>query len=248
MDSQVGQSQMKLMPWSHSTVWSILQQQRPPSDLQMGPGMTRPQPDLKEIKARYKEGWERICEYNHNRTEFWILCWVTLYIDDKRRSGWQRMRWLDSITNSMDMSLSKFGRQWRTEEPEVLHSVGSQRVRHDLATEQQQQHVTYPSISLYGRLSAKMLQFSVFPWIHILCVVSLKLFPLMGGVCFLIPWIWAGLGTYFGQDNVVEVRVCWFWAEALRAFAWSLGALTLLCQQACDRQHAGSRHGCSDCQ
>ena len=28
-------------------------------------------------------------------------------IDSKRR-GWQRMRWLDSITDSMDMNLSKF--------------------------------------------------------------------------------------------------------------------------------------------
>ena len=28
-------------------------------------------------------------------------------IEDKRRRGWQRMRWSDSITNSMDINLSK---------------------------------------------------------------------------------------------------------------------------------------------
>ena len=59
-----------------------------------------------------------------------------LKIEGKRRSGWQRMRWLDSITDSMDMNLSKLREIVRTEEPGVLQSMGSQRARHDLATEQ----------------------------------------------------------------------------------------------------------------
>ena len=30
-------------------------------------------------------------------------------IEGRRRRGWQRMRWLDSITNLIDMNLSKLG-------------------------------------------------------------------------------------------------------------------------------------------
>ena len=40
------------------------------------------------------------------------------------------MRWLDGITNSMDMSLSKLQELWWTGKSGVLQSMGSQRVGH----------------------------------------------------------------------------------------------------------------------
>ena len=51
--------------------------------------------------------------------------------------GQQRMGWLDGIIDSMDMSLSKLQEIVKTEKPGVLQSTGSQRVGHNLATEQQ---------------------------------------------------------------------------------------------------------------
>ena len=108
-------------------------------------------------------------------------------IEGRRRRGWQKMRWLDGITDSMNMGLGNFGSWWWTGGPGVLRFMESQRVRHDWVNELNWTELNWTKTHQYFYL--------------LLSNIDLNLHPNFKNIIYGKPCVW---GSWHAEPSLLS--------------------------------------------
>ena len=134
-------------------------------------GLQGDQNNQSSRKSTWNTHWRDWCwRWSSTTLVTWweeLTHWISLMLGktESKRRGWQSVRWLASITY-LTWIWAYFRGLWKTGKTGVLQSMGWQRLRHNLAAEQQQMHDVYKREKKWLELISNLrplLQYSFIP-------------------------------------------------------------------------------------